>query len=160
LAMRLSQLRDVGSGMMSARPGPAQAGARLTLPSGLAWRLQRSTLAAWAVGVAVLGAACGAVGGSAEEVIGTSHQLEAALRASAPGGDLVTLYFGLVVGLLGTVTVGYTVQALLRMRTEEAGGRLEQLLARTVSRPRWLASHITIAAGGTVGLLAVMGLGG
>jgi ABC-2 type transport system permease protein len=52
----------------------------------------------------------------------------------------------------------YTVQATLRLRGEETSGRIEPLLATTVSRTRLAASHLTYAIGGTTVLLAIVGV--
>jgi len=53
----------------------------------------------------------------------------------------------------------YTVQATLRLRTEEAAGRVEPLLATRVGRIRWALSHLAFAWGGTALILAVAGAG-
>jgi ABC-2 type transport system permease protein len=108
----------------------------------------------------VVGVAFGAVGESADDVAGISEQLEELIRQMAAGGELVDLYFALAMGLLGVAVAAFTVQALLRMRGEEAAGRLEPVLATAVPRRAWLASHVAVAAGGTVVLLAAMGAGG
>lgn len=160
VAFQLTRHRDVGAGMVEVRPGPAAASARLGTPFGLAWRLQRGILLAWTVGLVVLGTTFGAVGESAEEILSVSDQIEQAVLAMAPEGGLVDLYFTFVVGFLGIAVAGYTVQALLRMRAEEATGRLEPVLATALGRTRWLASHVVIAVGGTAAVLAATGLAG
>ena len=156
----LTDHRDVGAGMIPVRGGPPVAPAALRTPVGLAWRLQRGILAGWAIGLVIVGAAFGAVGDSAREVMGISEQLEAALRSMAPDGDLVELFFTFTIGFLGIAAACYTVQALLRMRAEEVSGRLEAVLATATGRRRWLAGHAVIVALGTVGLLAVTGASG
>jgi ABC-2 type transport system permease protein len=52
------------------------------------------------------------------------------------------------------------VQALLRMRAEEASGRLEVVMATSTSRARWMGGHLLIAGLGTLTLLAVAGASG
>ena len=51
--------RDVGAGVLPARLGPDKAPAWLRSPLGLAWRLQRGSLAGWAVGAAAAGLSFG-----------------------------------------------------------------------------------------------------
>jgi ABC-2 type transport system permease protein len=160
VAFVLTNHRDVGTGLMPGRPGPSEAASGLRSPWGLAWRLQRGVLFAWAIGLVAVGAVFGVVGDSADEVAGVSEQLEAMLLQLAAGASLVDLYFGLVMGFLGVAVAAYTVQTLLRMRTEEAAGRLEPVLATAVGRGRWLASHAGIALAGTSVLLAITGLSG
>ncbi len=80
------------------------------------------------------------------------------LQEQFPGADLVDVFAAFLMGLLGVAAAGYTVQALLRMRGEEASGRLEPVLATSVGRGRWLASHGVIAGLGTIGVIGAMGL--
>ncbi|MBC6463496.1 anibiotic ABC transporter, partial [Actinomadura sp. HBU206391] len=63
-AFALTLRRDVGMGMVAARPGPAAAVPRLLSPLGLAWRLQRGTLYGWAVAVTLTGLCVGSLGNS------------------------------------------------------------------------------------------------
>jgi ABC-2 type transport system permease protein len=160
VAFELTAHRDLGAGLRAARTGPGDASPRLLSPTGLAWRAQRGVLLGWAVGLAVTGVAFGAVGESAEDIMELSDQFAEALRAATPEGGIVELYFGFVVGFVGIAAAGFTVQALVRLRTEEAAGRLEPVLATAVSRTRWLSSYLTVATLGTVALLAVTGLSG
>jgi ABC-2 type transport system permease protein len=57
---------------------------------------------------------------------------------------------------MGGVAVAiYAVQVLLRMREEEARGRLEVILSRAVGRPRWVMSYVlSTVIGGAVLLTA------
>jgi ABC-2 type transport system permease protein len=157
LAAWLVEHRDLEAGLVAPRGGPARAPASLRSAVGLAWRLQRGVLVAWAVGLAIVGLAFGAVGESAEEVMDISEQFEQAMAAMAPEGGLIELFFAFTVGFLGIAAAAYTVQSLLRMRAEETSGRLEVVLATSTSRGRWLGGHVAIAVGGTLAVLAVMG---
>ena len=160
VAYALTSRRDLGAGMVRERSGPASAPAALLSPFGLAWRLQRMQLLAWGCAAACWSAPLGALGDSANDMADASAQLKQLLEAIAPGASMVDLYFAYVMGLLGIVAAAYTVQALLRMRTEEATGRLEPLLSSAGGRRRWLASHAVIAAAGSVVVLLVSGVSG
>ena len=74
-------------------------------------------------------------------------------------GSLVDNY--LAVSLLSMALIGtaFAIQAVLRMRGEEAAGRLEPLLATALARPRWVAGYVAVATGGTVAILGASGLG-
>ncbi|MBD0322548.1 MAG: anibiotic ABC transporter, partial [Aldersonia sp.] len=52
----------------------------------------------------------------------------------------------------------YAVQALLRMRAEESTGRLEPVLATSVSRPRWMLAHVCLVTAGIVILQLLIGV--
>ena len=156
-AYRLTDHRDVGTGMLPVRRGPATAPRGLLSPLGLAWRLQRGVLYGWAAGMLVVGAMLGAVGDQAEELLSTSDDLTEVIGQLGGSGDLVDAYFTAMASLTGVVVAGYTVQALLRMRAEETGP-LEGVLATAVSRPHWMAAHVACAMLGTAAVLAVNGL--
>jgi ABC-2 type transport system permease protein len=157
VAFTLRSKRDVGRGLVPVRPGPAAAAPSLLSPLGLAWRLHRGALLAWAVGIGLMSLAIGAVADEAEELISTSDEL-ATLLADLGEGALTDLFFGFYFGLLSVAAAGYTVQVVLRARNEEVSGRAEPLLATAVSRPRWLSGHLVLAALGTAALLVVGGL--
>lgn len=153
----LAAHRDLGAGMVETRPGPPDASPRLRSPLGLAWRLQRGVVLGWAVGLAILGAAFGAVGDEAEELASTSEEL-ADMLATLGQGDLVDLYFSFFLAIFAIAAAGFTIQVLLRARTEEGGGRAEPVLATAVSRPAWLLSHVVVAAVGTLVIMLLAGL--
>ena len=80
------------SGLLADRPGPARAQPALLRPAGLAWRLGRVVLVAWAAGLFVGGIAYGSIGNDVKDVIGDS---EATKDIIAQGtGDVVDLVLG------------------------------------------------------------------
>ena len=70
---------------------------------------------------------------------------------------ILDAYQASVTEMAGMAVAIYAVQILLRMRAEEADGRLESVLAASVSRPRWLLSHLLNAGLGALLLLLVFG---
>ncbi|MFC7483458.1 hypothetical protein ACFQX7_30410 [Luedemannella flava] len=102
----------------------------------------------------------GVLGGSAKGI--GDAKLDNAKIAdllSRLGGSaaIVDAYLGAVLGITGLVVAAYTVQATLRLRGEEAAGRLEPLLATRTRRVQWALSHLAFAVVGTALLLAVAG---
>src|SRR3546814_6105695 len=57
------------------------------------------------------------------------------------------------------IATAYSVQATLRMRSEEQAGRAEPVLAGALSRWRWAGSHLQVVVAGTLVVLAAAGLG-
>ncbi|HEX2362738.1 MAG TPA: ABC transporter permease [Jiangellaceae bacterium] len=157
-AFVLTAHRDIGAGLRSVRPGPPVAVARLLSPLGLAWRLQRGVLYGWAAGVAVLGAIFGGVADEIEEFAGDSEEMADYLDQLGGAGQLTDLYFAVSLGLAAIVVAAYATQALLRLRSEEAAGRAEPILATAVSRTRWMWSHIGVTLVGIVLLVVLAGL--
>jgi ABC-2 type transport system permease protein len=149
--------RDDGAGLVAPRPGPARAGRALGHPLGLALRLMRGALIGWGLGLFVAGVSIGMTGQDVESLLGDSEEVDK-LYGQA-GGSLVDNYFALTLATMGLIGTAFAIQAILRMRTEETGGRIEPLLAAALGRPRLAAGYVAVAAGGTVLVLAASGLG-
>jgi ABC-2 type transport system permease protein len=73
---------------------------------------------------------------------------------------LTDAFLAAIFGITGMVAAAYSIQATLRLRQEEGGGRAEALLATPVGRVRWAASHLVFALLGTALLLVAAGAAG
>lgn len=158
LAFALANRRDIGMGMISARPGPATAVPRLLSPLGLAWRLQRGTLLGWAIAIGVFGVTIGSLASAVEDAYDGNSGAARTLRELGGGGTLIDSFFTAMLAMVGAMAAGYVVQAMLRVRAEEAGGRTEPVLATGIARLRWLGGHLVVAALGAVFLLLLAGV--
>ena len=156
-AFALSARRDFGAGIVRPKPGSPTASSSLVRPVGLAFRLQRASLIGWIAGVFLTGLAYGSVGRDIEDFVGDNQDI-ADMIAQA-GGSLTDSFFATTFLVLALIGSGFAIQSTLRLRNEETAGRAEPLLAAAVPRVRWAGSHLTVAAGGTVVLLAAAGLG-
>jgi ABC-2 type transport system permease protein len=158
-ASGLAAYRDQGAGLMHPRPGPPVAGRLLSNPEGLAWRLQRGTLAGWAAGFLAGGLAIGVVANGIGPLIGSSAGVDKALDRISGQSALTSAYLAACMSLLGLVAAAYAISAVLRLRGEETDGTGEPVLAEPVGRLRWAGSHLLIAALGTGTVLVAGGLG-
>jgi ABC-2 type transport system permease protein len=156
-AFALLDRRDVGAGLVAARPGRAYAPPGLSGTLGLALRQHRAGLLGWGAGVFLLGLAYGSVGESVEQLVSQNEGLAEFLAGS--GTDLVDTFFTVAASMLALLVTGFGLQVTLRMRSEETAGRLEPLLGTAVSRGRWAGSHLLVAAAGSTLLLGLAGLG-
>ena len=152
VASLLATRRDVGSGILAARRGHPQASPGLLSPFGLAWRLQRGALLAWAAALAGFGLIFGAIINEIKDTGGATADWYA--RASG-SDDMVEAWGTSMIEMAGMVVAVYVVQVLLRMRAEEADGPLEPILATAVSRRRWMISHVLNAGLGALLLLLI-----
>ncbi|HEY5854088.1 MAG TPA: anibiotic ABC transporter [Aldersonia sp.] len=158
VAFALTEHRDLGSGLVPTRPGPARASRSLPTAVGSAWRMQRMILFWWAFGVAVLAATYGAIGDQIDDFLGSGEQVSDMMEQLGGGTtDMVDAYFAAIFGVMAIAVAGYAVQALLRMRGEESAGRLESVLATAVSRPRWMLAHVGLVTAGIVALQLLTG---
>ncbi|HEX2773863.1 MAG TPA: anibiotic ABC transporter, partial [Micromonosporaceae bacterium] len=160
-AFALTERRDLGAGLIPERPGPATGSRTLLSPVGLAWRLNRSATLGWVIGSALFGLGIGSLGDAVTEGLGSSPGATDLLGQLAGRGaaDLVDLYFAAMMNIFGALAAGFVVQALLRLRSEEAGGLAEEVLATAVARHTWVAAHVLCAVGGAAAMLFVAGLG-
>lgn len=156
-AFWLSTQRDLGSGMVAQRPGPPTASRRLVHPLGLAVRLQRGSVLGWALGLFLVGLVYGSIGQDVEEMM--DNEVFADVLAQAGGGDIVDSFLATSMSMLALLGAGFAISSALRLRSEESAGRAEPILAATVSRNAWVWSHLTVALGGTVVVMAAGGLG-
>lgn len=157
VAFRLAVRRDHGAGLVAPRTGRIEAAPSLGNPLGLAMRLQRAALMGWGAGVLVTGIAYGWIAPTIDSFVANNKAI-ADMMASAGIGNLTDTYFATSLRILALIASGFAIQSTLRLRSEESNMRAESVLATSVSRWRWAASHLTIALAGSVGLLAVAGL--
>lgn len=158
VAFWLASHRDHGMGMIAARAGRAIARPILLSPFGLAWRLQRTVLFGWTLGVLVLGATLGLTAIEFKDFLAENEQLAAVLTQMGGGGGNVTdVYFVAMLGFMAFAMTGYGLQAVLRLQSEESSGYLEPVLSTAVGRLYWSLSHISIVIAGVVGLGVLAG---
>jgi ABC-2 type transport system permease protein len=157
-AFALLARRDHGTGLIPARSGPSRAGRRLDSPLALAARELRGGLLGWTAGLFAAGAAFGALGGSSSEIIRSSSGV-GDLLARSGGTNPTDAYFASTASILGLVAAGFAVSSSLRLRAEEASGRLESLLAAPVGRVRWAAGLAGLAMAGAFAVTLAAGLG-
>ncbi|SHF82781.1 ABC transporter permease [Streptoalloteichus hindustanus] len=159
LAHGLVGRRDLGAGLLPARPGPAGA-PHLRGPVSLSWRLHRGLLAKWVAGIAVFAAAAGGLSTLGHQILNTPGASAARLvegfggRAGAPVDSMLwplILIFGHLVAL-------YPVLMVRRLRVEETSGRAEVVQATPTTRVRWAFGHLVVTSLGTAALLTVTGL--
>jgi ABC-2 type transport system permease protein len=150
VSVLLVDRRDVGRGVWPERRGADRAARTLLSPTGLDWRLQRGALAGWSVGMLGFGLIFGAMSEQIQDVRGNALEW---YRKVGGTDRIVDAYQASMVELAGMAAAIYVVQILLRMRSDEAGGTLEALLATGVSRSRWVAGHALTALVGAVILL-------
>ncbi|WP_461189313.1 ABC transporter permease [Arthrobacter sp. Z4-13] len=159
-AVMIRRRRDVGASLLPQRAGRERAGVGGASSIGLAWHLQRSTLAGWCVGAAALGAVAGALGPAVSESVSSAAPLKDLIARLVPDGQagLIDVFVTALLGVAGVFAAAAGIQAVLRLRSEEAEGRAELLLSAPVSRARWLGANLLIAAFSTAGVSVTAGV--
>jgi len=143
-AVQLAGARDLGT---SARRDRVSATPHLRLlsgPTGLTIRLIRPTVIGWGAAVAVSALLLGVVAKAAGAAVSGSSLHEVFTRLGAPGAG-TDAYLG-VAFLMVAVLVAFSAAGLISAaRAEEAGGRLEHLIVRPLSRSAWLYGRLLVA---------------
>ena len=158
VALVIRSRRDLGSSLLPERGGAVgwpRSGVRA-----LAARLQAGTLLGWAIGAAVLGVLAGALTPLVAEAVAANDDLADLIARLSPGlrTDTATVFAVALLGIAGTLATAGGVQAILRLRVEEAEGRAELLLASPVSRIAWLGRQLAVAVGSMVVIAVTAGL--
>lgn len=143
IALALERRRDLGAGVVPARPGPIHASPLLGTALGLPLRLQRTSLIAWTLGVATAGLFFGGIAKLMEQLVTElgSSPIGAAITS---GSDTpVDGLLGFLLLFLAVLVTGFAVQSTLALRADEsAHGEVEWSAA--VSRWAWTGARIAI----------------
>ncbi|TQS46227.1 ABC transporter permease [Cryptosporangium phraense] len=157
-AYALVARRDLGASLLPERAAPADGA--LGSVFGLAWRLQRGVLLGWVVAMVFAGGVLGGAANGLSESLDSNSNISDVLSRLGGHQGVTDAYLAAVFGIVGLTIAAYTVQAVLRLHTEEAAQRVEPLLATPVGRLRWALGHLAFAVLGTPLLLLVAGVSG
>lgn len=158
LAMYLNSIRDLGAGFLPARAGRIHASPLLQGPLGLAFRLQRTGLIAWAFAMYILGVSYGSVMGDMESFFADVDIMQDML-VPMEGFSLVEQFVPTlmsVMTIIGTIPV---LMAILKLKGEEKNNRTEHVLGRAVSRNRLLGGYLLISLITSFVMISLAGLG-
>lgn len=158
LALYLNSIRDLGSGFLPSRTGQKDASPALLSPFGLAFRLQRTGMIAWAIGMFVLGASYGSVLGDLEAFFADVDLMQE-LLAVREGFTLVEQFLPILMSVLAIIAAIPSLMAFLKLKTEEKNGRAEHVLGRAISRNRLMGSYLLLAFLISIAMVSMAGLG-
>ncbi|WP_194818422.1 ABC transporter permease [Nocardia sp. XZ_19_385] len=149
--------RDTGSGLLAERPGPPAAAPALSGPAGLAWRLQRGSLVAWAVGFVLYGMLIGGAINSVGDMLNENQTIRDLMERMGGSEILENSFVTYALTMLAIAASAYSISATLRLHDEEASARAESTLAGAVGRTRYALSHIAFALLGPAAILLAAG---
>jgi ABC-2 type transport system permease protein len=146
IALLLASRRDLGSGLLPQRKGRAHAGAALSNAAGLALRLVRPTLIAWLITLFILGLAYGSVFGDFETFMADNAMLQAIIAAdTGAGASMLNDFLAFIIAVMSCIAVIPVITIVLKIRSEEKRGRIEQLYTSAVSRSGNLLAYLAIS---------------
>lgn len=153
----LSSRRDLGVGLVAARPGPAGAGRLLRGVTTLQLHQQRGSIITWTLAVLLFAVSFGTLATEVEGMFESNPDLGAVF-----GTDVDDVIGGFLAYITSYVIMGaaaFGALSVLRMRAEENSGRTELVLSAAVGRVAWLGSALVVAAVSTLFVVLAGGLG-
>ncbi len=159
VAMYVNAVRDLGAGLIPSKPGRRNASQFLVSSVGLPFRLQRTGIIAWAVGMFILGASYGSVMGDLETFLESSEMMREMLQAKE-GLTLTEQYLTMLMSVISMICTIPMLMFILKLKGEEKRGHIDHLLSRAVSRTKVMASYLFLSLffGSIMLILAVFGL--
>jgi ABC-2 type transport system permease protein len=157
LAAALAHRRDLGAGLVPARPGAPEASRLLTTPTGLALRLVTGSFVGWAIGLGLFGLAFGALAGEIDDMMGANPELAQWIEIDLD--DLSRSFVAVMLAMLALGPVALVVSGILRLRAEERLGRMESLLVAGTRRHGLLLGWSWVVLAEAVALQVVVGTG-
>jgi ABC-2 type transport system permease protein len=159
-AVTIAARRDLGQGVLTSSR-PVRSHLRLMRsPDGMAWRLVRGGAAIWAVSLAAVTMVFGLLSKDVAQFYRESpgftrfaERLGALKFVEASG------FLSLALGFIAVAVAAYGASQVGALRDEEASGRLDHIVARTVSRVRWFAGRtgVVVIAGLMLGVAPAVG---
>jgi len=157
LAFFMLSHRDVGAGILPSRRGRARASIFRRTALGLTWYLQKNIFLGWLIGVLAMAAICGALVPQMSHVYDSSAQLAQVIASMGGSGAQIPVFLSAMLMIIVLMVMAYSVQAAGKLRGEEAGGYLENLLATKLSRVGWLLRHFFVVLAGVLVMLLLAG---
>jgi ABC-2 type transport system permease protein len=153
----LRDRRDLGSGVLPARPGPREGSPRLGDVFALTWRVHRATVLTWSLSVVAMGAVLGAIAPGVGDLL-DSDAGRAMLESIGGAGALQDALLSAVLAIAAVVVTGFGIAVVGHGSADEHDGRTEQVLATATSRSRAFLAASGLAVVGVAWLLALTGL--
>ncbi len=157
VAVVLAHRRDLGAGLLAARPGPAAASRGLLSPVGLARRLLTGTFVGWAVGLLLFAIAFGSLANALDGMVEDIPDIGEWIALDLD--DLTRSFAAVMLSFLAIGPAALSVWGVLQLRGEERAGRVEGVLVSGASRTRLLGGWLAVVAVGAVCTQVLLGLG-
>jgi len=184
LAFYFNSIRDIDQGLIPARRGRASGSVLMRSPFGLSFKLLRTAVIVWIIGMFTLGAAYGTVVGEIDQFM-ASNDMWQQLMIGPVGIELMTeagftpeqilevikeavsnlgytlseLFMSAIVNIMGVFALVPLFLFILRAKSEEKDIRAELVLATPVSRYKYLAGFTVIAFTSAVVIQIILAVG-
>lgn len=158
LAVFLRERRDLGSGVIAPRPGPASSRGLRSVPA-VVWQAQWRTFTGWSIGILVFALIVGSLVSSVADTSGMPPQFQEYLRKLGGAGALTGAFLAAMAAFFSAAIAFWLVSLVADLRRWETRGQLELALSTARSRRTWLLTVIVMGLLGTVVLLVIAAAG-
>ena len=144
IAYALNSVRDIDQGFIPVRPGRKEASIIMQTSFGLCFRLMRNSLITWLIVMFLLGVSYGSMLGDIEIFVNQSefYQMIIGVNDEYSVAQMFTTTVNSIAALFCLIPLLTTT---LRSRSEEQENRSEHVLARVVTRTKYLADYVVLA---------------
>lgn len=134
--------RDIAASLIAPHKGRATAHRFLTTPLGLVLRMQRVSIIAWIIGLAVLAAAYGSVLGDLQSYYDKIAFIREFIGQAA--GGIVDQFIVLLMQIMALISTVSIILLLLRLYHDEKAHFIDHAYSRVVSRGRLLGTYVVV----------------
>jgi len=159
LAFRLNAKRDLGAGIIAAKPGRGEAKKSLLSSFGLSLRLLKGGIIGWGITIFIFGIAYGSVFGDLESFLEGSEMLQQMFIVAGVTSSLAEQFLTTLATISSIMISVPIILFVLKLRTEEKKGRLENIYSKKVSRLDILFNYVLIAFVSSIVLSFLFGFG-
>lgn len=145
-AVWIAGRRDVNASLIADRQRRSARTALLRGPVRLSLRLNRAVLGAWTLSLVLSGLLMGLIAKSVGDALGTDAAERRTFARLGYHGSGALLYLGVAFLLIATLLTFVSAGQVGHILSEEASGRLENLLDRPLSRTRWLTWRLAVSS--------------
>lgn len=154
----LNSRRDISQGLLPQTAGKRRASSFLKTMPGLVWRLEKTKIISWIIGIFLLAAAFGAILGDLETYFSDMEVLQAFLP-DQDSASMTEQFLVLLFGIMSLFTGIPAITMMTSLKKEEKDERLDNIYSRVVSRTKVMFSYYLIGLIVIVVIQALMGLG-
>jgi len=154
----LNSRRDISQGLLPQTPGKTRASKLLKTMPGLVWRLEKTKIISWIIGIFLLAAAFGAILGDLETYFSDMDVLQAFLP-NQDSASMTEQFIVLLFEIMSLFTAIPAITMIFSLKKEEKDERLDNIYSRVVSRRKVMFSYYIIGLIVVVVIQALMGAG-
>lgn len=140
--------RDLGAGIIATHSGRAHASIFLNNTISLFWRLHRTSIIIWTIGIFILGFAYGSIFNNIGDILKTNPTMSQLLgpKAIQDANNMIIKQFASVLMIVfGVLALIPGIQIINYLQTGESKGYLEMIHAKPISRSKLFLSATLLA---------------